>query len=95
VLALSNQTPGLIEQYGLTRAEVDREVWAIDRAGRKWGGAAAINRVLEELGGKWALLAKAYRLAPLRWLEDRVYRWVAAHRAWISRWWGAEPEWKE
>jgi predicted DCC family thiol-disulfide oxidoreductase YuxK len=85
----------LIEQFDLTREEVDREVWAIDADGRKFAGAAAINRVLQELGGIWAWLARLYRLAPIRWIEDLVYRWVAAHRGRLSRVWGAEPEWDE
>jgi len=95
VLALPNQAPDLIEQYGLTRAEVDRDAWAIDLAGRKWAGAAAINRVLQELGGGWAWLAALYRFAPMRWIEDRLYRWVVVNRSWLSRFWGTEPEWKE
>jgi len=95
VLALPNQTPQLIQQYGLTREEVDREVWLIDTDGRKFSGAAAINRVLQEIGGVWSWLAGLYRLAPIRWIEDRVYRWVANHREGLSRVWGSEPEWKE
>ncbi len=95
VLVLPNQTAHLIQRLGLTRAEVDREVWAVDAAGHKFAGAAAINRVLEELGGGWGRLARAYRSAPVRWLEDRLYRWVVDHRSMLSRWWGTLPEWKE
>jgi predicted DCC family thiol-disulfide oxidoreductase YuxK len=95
VLAIPNQTPGTLERYSLTRIEADREVWAIDPTGRKWAGAAAVNRVLEELGGMWKWLAALYRLPPMRWLEDRIYAGVAAHRSQLSRLWGAEPEWKE
>jgi len=92
VLALPNQTPQLIERYGLTRADVDREVWAIDAEGHKFAGAAAFNRVLQELGGTWAALGTIYRFAPARWLEDLVYRWIATHRPLLSRWWGTTPE---
>src|SRR5689334_14887437 len=92
VLALPNQTPQLIEQYGLTRADADREVWAVDAAGRKFAGAAAFNRVLRELGGGWAALGTLYRFAPLRWLEDLVYRWIATHRSLLSRLWSTTPE---
>ena len=95
MLVLPNQTPGLIESYGLTRPQVDQEVWAVDAGGQKWGGAAAINRTLQELGGLWAWAARVYALPPVRWIEDWGYRWIARHRAWLSRWYGAEPEWKD
>lgn len=94
MLALPSQTPNLIEQHGISRAEADCVVWVVDRDRRKWSGAAAINRIWEELGGGWAWLARLYRFAPARRLEDWLYRWIAAHRAALSRWWGAEPEWK-
>ncbi len=95
VLVRPNQIPGLIDRYGLSRKDVDWEAWAVAPDGRKWGGAAAINQSLRELGGFWAWLASLYRLAPLRWIEDRGYRWVAGHRTWLSRWWGAPPEWED
>jgi predicted DCC family thiol-disulfide oxidoreductase YuxK len=88
VLALPNQTPELKEQFGLTRAEVDRQVWVIDRAGRKWGGAAAVNRALAELGGGWRWLSYAYQLPFLAWIEDRAYFWIAANRRHLARWYG-------
>ncbi len=81
VLAQPNQTPGLLDDVGLTRAQADHAAWAIDRDGKAYGGAAAINRVLAELGGLWGPATWLYRLPPLRWLEDRGYRWVAEHRS--------------
>ena len=92
VLALPNQTPGLKEKYGLTRAQVDRAVWAIDLDGKKFAGAAAANRIFRELGGGWARLGALYLFPPLGWIEDRVYDWVAAHRGQLARWWSAPPE---
>jgi predicted DCC family thiol-disulfide oxidoreductase YuxK len=92
VLALPNQTPQLIEQYGLTRADVDREAWVVDAAGQKFAGAASVNRVFQEFGGVWGLVSAAYRFPPLRWLEDIVYRWIATHRPLLSRWWSTTPE---
>ncbi len=86
VLAHPSQTPGLVEQYGLTRAQTDRGLWAVEPGGRAFSGAAAANRVLAELGGAWAWLAPAYRWAPLGWAEDRVYGWVAAHRSRLRFW---------
>jgi predicted DCC family thiol-disulfide oxidoreductase YuxK len=92
VLALPNQTPDLIDRYGLTRADVDWELWAIDPEGRRYSGAAAVNRTLEALGGVWRKLGAIYRVRPLRWIEDKAYRWVANHRPLMSILWGASPE---
>jgi len=95
VLALPNQIPGMIEKYGLTRAQVDWELWAIDPAGNRWNGAAAVNRTLAELGGSWALVSALYAVAPLRRLERSAYRWIADHRSTLSRFIGAPPEWED
>ena len=78
----ANQDAGVIERFGLARAEVDRASWAIEPGGRRFEGAAGISRVLRELGGGWRVLGSLYLLAPARWLEDRYYRRVAQHRAW-------------
>lgn len=51
-------------------------------AGRVFEGAAAVNRVLRELGGVWRLLGAVYLLPPAGWLEDRYYARVARRRAW-------------
>jgi predicted DCC family thiol-disulfide oxidoreductase YuxK len=76
-----NQEPGLIESLGLTREQVDRASWAVERAGR-FEGAAGVNRVLRELGGGWRVLGSLYLVAPVGWLEDRYYARVARRRAW-------------
>lgn len=85
VFALPNQLPGLRAQVGLTKADVDAAAWAIDRDGRRYGGAAAINRTLEELG-RWRAVTALYRLAPLRRLEDAVYHAFAHNRGRFARW---------
>jgi predicted DCC family thiol-disulfide oxidoreductase YuxK len=77
-----NQDAGLIESLGLTPEQVSRAAWAVEPGGRKFEGAAAINRVLRELGGGWALVAGLYRVAPIEWVEDRYYARVARRRAW-------------
>jgi acetyl esterase len=77
-----NQEAGLIEKLGLSREEVARASWAVEPGGGKFEGAAGINRVWRELGGRWAVLAWLYRVAPVRWVEDRYYDRVAKRRAW-------------
>ena len=81
ISARPNQEPGLIESLGLTRPEVDRASWAVESGGR-FGGAAAINRVLRELGGGWRVIGSLYLVPPIAWLEDRYYKRVARRRSW-------------
>jgi predicted DCC family thiol-disulfide oxidoreductase YuxK len=90
VRLVPSQAHGLLDATGLTRAELDREAWALDRSGRWYAGAAAINRVLRALGGSWRLLALAYAVPGVRWCEDAGYRWFARHRSRLSRW-GVTP----
>lgn len=92
VLAVPNQTPGLLESLGLTRELADATAWAVEPGGERFGGAAAVNRALAEIGGSWAVAARAYRVAPVRWVEDAAYRWVARNRPSLARWWGDPPE---
>lgn len=82
VVVRANQEAGLIESVGLTREEVDRAAWAVEAGGRKFEGAAAINRVLRELGGGWRVLGSLYLVPLFRWVEDRYYTRVARRRAW-------------
>ena len=91
VLTLPSQTPGLAVRYGLTRADTDRELWAVDAHGRLFAGASAVNRVLRDLGGAWRAVSSLYTLPPVRWIEDRAYRWVATHRSEL-RFWTMTPE---
>ena len=83
VVVRPNQESGLIERLGLTRSEVGRAAWAVEPGGRKFEGAAAINRVLGELGNGWAVLGWFYRVPPAQWLEDAYYRRVARRRRWF------------
>jgi predicted DCC family thiol-disulfide oxidoreductase YuxK len=85
------QAPGQRDRFGLSPAETDRAAWAFDRIGRRWEGAAAMNRALRQLDGPWGLLGALYAVPPVRWVEDRVYRWVARNRPLLSRLWGVTP----
>jgi predicted DCC family thiol-disulfide oxidoreductase YuxK len=92
VLAIPNQSPGVLDTYGLTRADVDHEVWAFTAGGQRFAGAAAATQVLAALGGPWAFLATVLDLPPVAWVARRAYRWVAANRSKLSRFWGTTPE---
>ncbi|SRR6266851_7723708 len=93
VLAIANQSKGVLARYGVTREEADRAAWTIDGEGRL-EGAAAVNRVWRELGGGWAVLARPYRLRPAARVEEAAYRWFANNRTRFSRF-GVSPECEE
>jgi predicted DCC family thiol-disulfide oxidoreductase YuxK len=94
VLAVANQKPGALERYGVTRAQADRAAWTVDAEGHRLGGAAAINRVLHELGGVWRVAAAAYRFPPAAGVEEAFYRWFADRRSRFHRL-GVTPECEE
>ena len=79
----ANQEAGLIESLGLTRQEVDRAAWAVDQGGRRFEGAAAINRVLRELGGGWRWLSSLYEVPMIARVENLYYKRVARKRSWF------------
>ena len=72
----------MAERLGLSREEIGRAVWAVEAGGRRFEGAAAISRVLRELGDVWAVPGSFYFVPPLQWLEDRYYSRVARKRGW-------------
>jgi len=55
---------------------------AAEPGGQRFLGAAAVNRVMRELGGAWRLVGSMYLVPPIGWLEDRYYGRVARRRAW-------------
>ena len=91
MLAVANQKSGVLARYGLTREEADRAAWTVDGRGRKLEGAAAVNRVLTELGGGWKAVAALYGVRPVRALEEAAYRWFAPRRSVLHRL-GVTPE---
>jgi len=94
VRAIASQKPGVLERYGVTREEADRAAWTVDAEGRRLEGAAAINRVLQELGGAWAAVASLYRVPPVAATEEALYRWFAPRRSRFHRF-GVTPECEE
>jgi len=92
VLVVAAQASGVRERYGLTQKDTDDAAWAIEADGRRHRGAAAVNRALMELPGLWPRLAGAYRMPPLRLIEDAVYAVVARARPQLSRLTRTPPE---
>ncbi len=91
MLVIANQKRGALESYGITRREADRAAWSIDSDGRRLEGAAAVNRVLAELGGIWPAVAAMYHVPPVRALQEALYRWFSPRRSWFRRF-GVTPE---
>jgi predicted DCC family thiol-disulfide oxidoreductase YuxK len=75
-----NQAPGAAEAFGLTRTQVDHEIWFIDDWGRKLAGAAAVNAILRNLGRPWSLAAAPGALPCAARLEERAYAWFSRNR---------------
>ena len=92
VSLLSTATPGVLEgRLGLTRESANRQLFVEeDATGRRYGGAAAVARLVREvpLIGPIGWL---YYLPGLRQLADALYRVVARHRHRISRLLGWQP----
>jgi len=90
VVAVPNQGRGVLERYGLSRAQADQNAWVVTRGGRL-AGAAAANAVLQAMGGGWAALGYVLSLPPLAALESIGYRWFATRRSRFARF-GVTPE---
>lgn len=75
------QEEGLLERFpGVSLKESLREMKLIDAAGRVYGGAEAVARLLYLSRPLLGKLALAYYLPGLRPLADRLYAWVARNR---------------
>ncbi|MFD5468003.1 thiol-disulfide oxidoreductase DCC family protein [Kitasatospora sp. NPDC127059] len=69
---------GGLGEVSAERAE--REVLWVTPAGRVYGGAQAVARLLLRTGGAWAYLGAVLTLAPVRPVAAVVYRWVSRNR---------------
>lgn len=73
------QTPGAAERLGLTPSSLLESVRWLDSSGAVYSGAEAANAALSTaIGTKVPLLL--YRIPGVRFIQDGIYRWVAAHR---------------
>lgn len=64
----------------VSRERAGREVLWVTPAGRVYGGAQAVARLLMRSGGVWAYLGGLLALAPVRPVAGVAYRWVAVNR---------------
>jgi predicted DCC family thiol-disulfide oxidoreductase YuxK len=78
------------ESYGLSPAQVEREVWWVEADGSRVRGSYAVARALAACGGAWMLVARLLEAPLLRWVSMFCYRLVSAVRGWLP---GAEPAW--
>lgn len=69
---------GGLGEVSAERAE--REVLWVTPAGRVYGGAQAVARLLMRSGGAWAYLGAVLTLAPVRPVAALAYRWVSRNR---------------
>jgi predicted DCC family thiol-disulfide oxidoreductase YuxK len=73
------QSPGAAERLGVTPSSLLESVRWLDSSGAVYSGAEAANAALSTaIGTKVPLLL--YRIPGVRFIQDAIYRWVAAHR---------------
>ena len=78
-IAAWQNIPPIMQELGLTNADGMEQVWFVAENGRLTGGAEAVNAVLKLVW--WARpFTWLYFLPFMRPIEDKLYRWVAAHR---------------
>lgn len=86
ILVVPSQLPSWRSRFSITAEDAEHRVYAIDANGRKFAGAAAVNRTLEELGGFASILGKFYRFPPIALFENALYPVIARYRYLLSRW---------
>lgn len=80
----SAYAPGVRERFPMLPLDETSgmmgEIKLVDADGRVLGGAAAIARTIEYGGGPLGLLARLYRVWPVRPIADAGYRVIARNR---------------
>jgi predicted DCC family thiol-disulfide oxidoreductase YuxK len=73
------QSPGTATRLGVPPSQLLESVRWLDASGAVYSGAEAANAALSSaIGTKIPLLL--YRIPGIRFIQDGIYRWVAAHR---------------
>jgi predicted DCC family thiol-disulfide oxidoreductase YuxK len=73
------QSPGAAQRLGIAPSSLLESVRWLDSSGAVYSGAEAANAALSSAMGTRLPLA-LYRIPGIRFVEDAIYRWVAAHR---------------
>ncbi len=73
------QRPGVAERLGIPPSRLlDSARW-LDASGAVYSGAEAMNAAVSAaIGTRLPLVV--YRIPGIRFVQDAIYRWVAAHR---------------
>jgi predicted DCC family thiol-disulfide oxidoreductase YuxK len=73
------QTPGAAERLGVAPTSLLESIRWLDASGAVYSGAEAANAAVCAAVGTRIPLA-IYRIPGVRFIEDAVYKWIAAHR---------------
>ncbi len=73
------QSPGAAQRLGIAPSQLLESGWWLDGSGAVYSGAEAVNAALSSAIGTRLPLA-LYRIPGIRFIQEAVYRWVAAHR---------------
>jgi predicted DCC family thiol-disulfide oxidoreductase YuxK len=73
------QSPSAAERLGIPQSQLLDSVRWLDPSGAVYSGAEAVNAALSAaIGTRLPLVV--YRIAGVRFIQDAIYRWVAANR---------------
>jgi predicted DCC family thiol-disulfide oxidoreductase YuxK len=73
------QSPGTAERLGVAPTSLLESIRWLDASGAVYSGAEAANAaVCAAVGTRIPLVI--YRIPGVRFIEDAVYKWIAAHR---------------
>jgi predicted DCC family thiol-disulfide oxidoreductase YuxK len=69
-----------LDRLGLTPRQCSEALQWVGVDGRHRQGAAAVAATLRHAGRGWAVVGAVLAAPGVRWVAERVYRWVAANR---------------
>ena len=69
-----------LARLGLCREDVDTAAYWVDGDGRTWRGNLAGARMLQHVGGRWAVVGHLMALPPLSWVGRLAYPVAARYR---------------